>query len=97
MTVHATAVPVLEGVLFASIYSVIWYARRRQSEGEPFAPYKFAATVVLGAVIGGALAVSGDPLNQATIETKLVAYAGLLTVVTPVLRMAVDGAKSLRG
>lgn len=97
MSVHTTAIPVLEGVVYAAIYATVWYARRRQSEGEPFAPYKFAATVVLGAVIGGALAISGDLLNQATIETKLVAYAGLLTVVTPVLRMAVDGAKSLRG
>jgi len=91
MSIHATAIPVLEGVAYAAIYAVIWFARRRQSDGESFDPHKFAATVVLGAVIGGALAIAGDPLNQATVETKLVAYAGLLTVITPVIRMAADG------
>lgn len=91
MSFHATALPVLEGVLFASVYALLWYARRRQSAGEEFSPYKFAATVVLGAIIGGVLVLSGDPLSQATVEAKLVTYAGLLTVITPTIRMVVDG------
>lgn len=84
-----------EGAAYAAVYAALWYARRRQHENEDFDPAKFGATVVLGAALGVAMALAGDPLSQADIEAKLVVYAGLLTVLTPIIRMVLDGLRSL--
>lgn len=73
----------------AGVYSVVWYARRRE-QGEKLKPSKMLATVIVGAVIGVGMVLAGEPLRELAITEKLVAYTGVISLVQAVVKTIND-------
>lgn len=65
-------------IISAIVYAVIAYAK---TQGESFDELKFSATIIVGACIGIASYMSNNILTQQTMETQLVAYAGVTAIV----------------
>lgn len=89
---------ILEEVLFsagsAAVYSMVFYVKKRASKGEvKFNPFKLAATVGVGAVIGGIYAVSGMEFTRGEIATQLTTYAGTVALVETMIKAAWRGYK----
>ncbi len=79
------------GVVAGAVYGLIWYARNSQKpDDEPFQPTKLAATLVVGAVVGGVLAGTGGSVESMTVESRLIAYAGAITLTEGVLKTGFD-------
>lgn len=76
---------VLTAIASAIVYSTVWYLRRR-GQGEPFEISKAVATAIVGAVIGASMVLAGDPLRELTLEQKLVAYAGVISLVQAIVK-----------
>ena len=53
---------------------------------ENFEPAKFAATVLVGIVVGAVMYVSGAPVTEANVATQIGTYAGVIAVVENVLK-----------
>ena len=85
---------VLEGVFAAAIYGGLWYARAYR-QGEAFDSHKFAATLVVGAVVGMNMAATGGEVTQSSIETRLVAMVGVITAVEAILKTIVNTHENL--
>jgi len=68
-------------------YGVLFYVKAQQSSGETFDYWKFGATVLLAALIGTAMGVSGMPVTQATVEVQIAAYVGYVVVLETVLKL----------
>lgn len=81
------AIEVLTAVVSALVYSTVWYARRRE-QGEPLQPAKMVATLIVGAAIGVSMILVGEPLRELSLEQKLVAYAGVISLVQGVVKTA---------
>lgn len=89
MSFHATAAVVLTGAVAAAVYSTLVYARRRR-QGEPFAPIKYAATVIVGAIWGGVVAITGQPVTPDTVAQALTTYVGVVVLTEQALKWARD-------
>lgn len=88
---------IAEPALAAAGYSLLWYGRRRTQTGETFDASKFAATVLVGIAAGIGMAWAGIDVSQGTIETRLVAYAGAVSVIEALLKSIKDAYKSRVG
>jgi len=79
---------VLIAVLAAAIYSATSYLKKHMKDDpENFDPVKFAATLIVGAIVGFSMWTSGIPITQEAVETQLVAYAGLVAIVENVIKV----------
>lgn len=78
---------VVTAVTAASIYSAVFYAKRRTRDEQPFKPRKAAATLLVGAGVGLAFALAGDPVRQETIEVRLVTYSGVIALLESALKI----------
>lgn len=83
---------VVVAVAAGVLYGAVWYARNRYrpDEGEAFRPAKFAATLVISAIIGLSAGLAGDPVGFATVETQIVTYVGAISLLEGVLKMVFD-------
>lgn len=86
-TILSTIATIVGGAGFAAIYSILWYARNKAKSDEPFNRYKFAGTVLVGALIGAGFAISGTPITPETISTALTAHIGVIALLEPVLKI----------
>jgi len=73
--------------LSGALYGILFYVKARQNSGEEFNYWKFGATVMLAAIIGGAMGATGMPITQATLEVQLAAYVGYVAVLETVLKL----------
>lgn len=90
MTVHTVALTVLTGAAVAAVYAALMYARRRRHGAESFHRLKFAATVVVGAVWGGVVATTGQPVTPETTAQALTTYVGVIVLTEELLKWARD-------
>jgi len=68
--------------MFAGIvYSAFFYAKNQTSTGDPFDPTKAISTLIVGAGVGVGVQLSGLPITELSIETQLLAYAGIISLV----------------
>lgn len=77
----ATVQPIVTAALASLAYSLVFFAKHRERDGEELDTTKLGATVLVGIAVGITMTLSGDPLSQATLETQLMAYAGLIALV----------------
>lgn len=89
MSVHTTALAVLTGAVIAGAYGFVIYLRRRK-QGEDFRPVPLAATVIVGAVWGGVMAVSGEPVTYDRVQAALVTYVGLVAGTEALVKWALE-------
>jgi len=80
---------ILYAVLAAIVYALVWYAKSwaTTQPPEPFNSAKFLATLIVGAAVGVALAVTGNPITKESIETQLLAYIAVISLVETLLKM----------
>lgn len=74
------------GLVAGLVYGGVWFMRARAKDDEPFDPSKFGATLLVGALVGASLGIANQEVTQSGIETQLVAYAGLITLVEGVIK-----------
>jgi len=72
---------IVYAVAAALAYSASFYLKNNQSTGEPFDQAKFAATLIVGFIIGVVATLTGSPLTEQDVITQLIAYAGLVTFI----------------
>jgi len=77
-----------EAVLAAILYSLVFYAKKL-GKGEKFDPYRFASTLIIGAVVGALMQAQGVPVEQMTFEQRLAMYAGAIALTESVLKAVV--------
>lgn len=88
-------VPIVLSMLAAAGYSVLFYGKTRQGDGdEPFSGCKFGATLIVGAGVGLAFGLTDTTLTESRLETQLAAYAGAVAVVETGLKIVV---RQIRG
>jgi hypothetical protein len=98
-----TILTILTGAAVAGAYGLLVYARRRrqippgEDEPEAFNPYSLAATVIIGAVWGGVMAVHGREFGPQDLEAALVTYVGLVTLTEAGVKFLVEELRHLRG
>ena len=63
------------------VYAASFYIKNRQTTDESFDPAKFAATLIVGLIIGIVTMLTGSPLTEQDVITQLIAYAGLVTFI----------------
>jgi len=77
-------VTILIAILAAIIFAASGYLKSAGTEN--FEATKFAATVLVGIVVGAVMYVSGSPLTEANVTTQIGIYAGIVAVVENVLK-----------
>lgn len=95
MTFHTTLATVLVGAGAAAGYAALVYARRRR-QGEDFDRVKFAATVIVGAIWGGVMATTDQPVTPDTVAHALTAYVGVVVLTEQALKFLIDEVRNLR-
>jgi putative Mn2+ efflux pump MntP len=83
----------IENVVFsvgaALVYSFTFYAKKYDlEEKEEFNKWKFISTLTVGLAVGVGSIVVGYEVTYANIETKLIAYTGLIALIESFLKMA---------
>jgi len=77
-------VTILIAVLAAAIFAASGYLKSVGTEN--FEAAKFAATVLVGIVVGAVMYVSGSPVTESSVAEQLAAYAGVVAVVENALK-----------
>jgi len=77
-------VTILIAIIAAAIFAASGYLKSVGTEN--FEPTKFAATVLVGIVVGAVMYVSGSPVTEANVATQIGTYAGVIAVVENVLK-----------
>lgn len=89
MTTETLAIGVVEGIVAASIYATLFYAKKRTDSGlEVFNARKFAATLIVGALVGAGLWWYGLDVTEQKVETVLAMNVGTVALVEAVLKWA---------
>lgn len=74
-------ISIVYGALAGAMFALLGYLKQRPlPEGEEFDIMKAAPTIVLGAIIGGMLAVAGTPVSEENVLVQVGVY-GFATVV----------------
>jgi len=77
-------VAILIAIVAAAVFAASGYLKSAGTEN--FEPAKFAATVLVGIVVGAVMYVSGAPVTEANVATQIGTYAGVIAVVENVLK-----------
>lgn len=80
---------IIQSCIAALAYSLVFYAKRRQKDGQPFKLEKAVPTLIVGVGVGIAFALSGVMPTQAALETKLTAMAGTVALVETILKVLI--------
>lgn len=93
-----TLVSVGGAMAMAAVYSALFFVKKRMKSDtdEPFDKKKFLATVLVGAVVGAGMALSGAPVTQATIMTMLPQYVGAIALAEALVKAVFRGVKRSR-
>lgn len=78
------------GLVAGGIYGLTHYAHKYHSDGEPFNPFLFGATLIVSAGIGLSFGLSGAPVTEETVIGALAANAAVIAVLEPLLKSATD-------
>ena len=74
-----------QGVVAAALYAGLFYLKKREG-GQRFNPHKAAATLVVGAGVGGLLAYNGVTVTPGRLESALAGYIGTIAMVETALK-----------
>lgn len=85
MEIVGIPVSILGGIVSAVVYSIIFYAKKREA-GQDFDPNKFIATVVIGAFVGLGLGLSGVEITQENVVQMLVANVGIIALLESMIK-----------
>ena len=77
-------ITIVVAILAAIIFAASGYLKSVGTED--FDTPKFAATVLVGAVVGAIMYASGLPVTEAGVLEQLAAYAGIVVVVENILK-----------
>jgi len=77
-------VTILIAIVAAAIFASAGYLK--SSGTEDFDATKFSATVLVGAIVGAIMYLTGSPVTEASVIEQLAAYAGIVAVVENVLK-----------
>jgi len=77
-------ITILIAVIAAVIFASAGYLK--SSSTEDFDATKFSATVLVGAIVGAIMYLTGSPVTEASVIEQLAAYAGIVAVVENVLK-----------
>lgn len=82
----------VSGGIAGGVYGALWYNRNRLKKdgAESFDQRKFSATLIVGALVGLALAYGGVEPTTANIAEVFPVYVGTITMVEAVLKSAHD-------
>jgi|Deesub1362A_J573_1020465.scaffolds.fasta_scaffold00652_15 RsiW-degrading membrane proteinase PrsW (M82 family) len=80
---------ILTAVLAAIVYSMSMYIKKAINTEEPqdFDTVKFSSTVVVGAIVGAVMHMSGVPITEESFQNQFIAYAGLVALVENILKI----------
>lgn len=84
---------IMLAVSAAVVYAALWYSRAYARTGEPFDATKFAATVLVGALVGLGLSLTGDSATPEDIEARFLLYVGVISLVEALLKAVVASAR----
>jgi hypothetical protein len=89
---------VLTAAAAAAGYSLTFYVKKRiGKDKQVFEPKKLAATVLVGAMLGISMSLTGTGLEKETIQTQLAAYTGLIALVESALKFLSRAIRNQRG
>lgn len=78
----------MEAIVFAIVAAIVFalsgYLKSAKDEG--FDVTKFAATILVGALVGVALYVKGAAITEEAVATQFAAYAGIVAIVENALK-----------
>jgi len=77
-------ITILIAIVAAAIFAASGYLKSAGTEN--FEATKFAATVLVGIVVGAVMYASGSPITEANVATQIGTYAGVVAVVENVLK-----------
>lgn len=78
---------VILSAIAAAVYSFVFFAKAKAKDPEePFNPFKLAATIVVGVIVGVIYSVMGVDFTQQDISTQLTAYAGTVAVLESIMK-----------
>jgi len=77
-------VTILIAIVAAAIFAASGYLKSAGTEN--FEATKFAATVLVGIVVGAVMYASGSPVTESSVAAQLGMYAGVIAVVENVLK-----------
>jgi len=77
-------VTILIAIIAAAVFAASGYLKSAGTEN--FEPIKFAATVLVGIVVGAVMYAGGSPVTEANVATQIGIYAGIVAVVENVLK-----------
>lgn len=77
-------VEIIYGIIAAIIYALLGFIK---SEGESFDPFKFTKTIIIGAIIGVIMSITGIPITEQSVAEQITAYGGLIIVVDYILKI----------
>jgi hypothetical protein len=84
---------ILIAVGSALIYGLVFYAKALVKDGAQFEPVKFFSTLLVGAAVGVALVLAGNPLSQEAIEAQLLANAAVVALVETLVKIVWEAVK----
>jgi len=84
----------LETIVFAMIAAVMYagsqFVKKWPGDNpEDFDWYKFGATVILGGLIGIAVALKGDVVDQTNVELQIFLFAGATAIIENSIKIVV--------
>jgi uncharacterized membrane protein AbrB (regulator of aidB expression) len=85
MELASLPISILSGMASAVVYSIIFYAKKKQA-GQEFDMDKFIATVIVGAAIGLGLGISGTEITQENVVQILVANVGVIALIESMIK-----------
>lgn len=85
MSVEETLLMAANGAVAAAVYSVVFYAKKRE-DGQDFDPAKFASTIVVGVFVGAFLSINGMDVTEENVTEMLVANVGVIALVESILK-----------
>ena len=77
-------VTILIAIVAAAVFAASGYLKSVGTEN--FDTPKFAATVLVGLVVGAVMCASGSPVTESNVAAQLAMYAGVIAVVENVLK-----------
>lgn len=90
------AIMAVNGAAAALVYSLIFYAKKREG-GQEFDPYKFTSTIIVGVVVGVFLSLGPMELTQENVMGIMATNIGIIAVIESALKWLVRKTRNLIG
>jgi len=81
----------MEAIIYAVVAAIVFALSGylKSAKDEEFDATKFAATILVGALVGVVLYVKGAPITEEAVATQFAAYAGIVVILENALKAVV--------